>query len=52
MNTNTKELNKKELNLNELEQVSGGCPWCIAALASPVVLFGGIGVLIYLSNKK
>ena len=51
MNTNMKETEMRELNLNELEQVNGGCIWCIAALGSTAVWIAAIGGLVYLANK-
>ena len=29
MNTNTNEMNMKELNLDEMEQINGGCIVCL-----------------------
>ena len=45
MNTNTKEMNMKELNLGELEKVSGGHPIIIFGLLA--VHFGLLGYVMY-----
>ena len=42
----------KELNLNEMEQVNGGCIWCIAAIAVIAVMGGGFGHLAYQQMKN
>ena len=52
MKNNMKEINMKELSMEEMENVSGGCIWCIAGLCSTAVWIGGIAYLYYLKNKN
>ena len=52
MNNNMKETNLKELSMEEMENVSGGCIWCIAGLCSTAAWIGGIAYLYYLKNKN
>ena len=42
MNTNANEMNMKELNLDEMEQVNGGSILCLLAVLG--IVGGGIGL--------
>ena len=42
----------KELNLNEMEQVNGGCIWCIAVVAVIVATGAGFGHICYQQAKN
>lgn len=52
INNTTNNATLKELELDELEQVSGGCIWCLAALGSTAAVIAGIGYVYYLAHKK
>ena len=42
----------KELNLNEMELVNGGCIWCIAYIAVIAAMGCGLGHIAYQQTKK
>ena len=50
MNTNMKELNTKELSLDELEQANGGWGFIVAAVACGVIYYGTMMTLAYLND--
>lgn len=51
MNTNMKEINMKQLTLDEMEQANGACFWCIGAIVWAAAVYSGIGYLAYLNEK-
>ena len=42
----------KELNLEELEQVNGGCIWCIAAVTVIAAMGAAVGTYVYRQVKN
>ena len=42
----------KELDLNEMEQVNGGCVWCVLAVVVIAGMGAGFGHLAYQQAKN